>query len=142
VAAVSRLAGRPDNEKESLVTRTLPCIVLALSLALVGARASHALDADDLPNAIENAKTAADHVALAEYFETEAKSARTRAERHRKMSALYGNYPKPSGTKGNRASLGKSMPPHCDKLVADYEAAAAEYEAMAAAHRTMASELE
>jgi hypothetical protein len=32
--------------------------------------------------------------------------------------------------------------PHCDKLVAGYEATAAEYEAMAAAHREEASAVE
>ena len=95
----------------------------------------------DLPNAIENAKTAADHEALAAYFDGEAKAARATAERHRRMAALYGKHPMPSGAKGTRASLGRTMPPHCDKLVASYEAAAAEYEAMAAAHREMASEV-
>jgi hypothetical protein len=110
-----------------------------LSLVLVGPRAAQSLEAEDVPNAIENAKTAADHEALAAYFEGEAKAARARAERHRRMAALYGKYPKASGTKGTRVSLSKSMPPHCDKLVASYEATAADYEAMAAVHREEAS---
>jgi hypothetical protein len=122
------------------VSRLFPAALLAASLCILVPQAAPALDADDLPSAIENAKTAADHEALAAYFEGEAKASRSRAERHRRMSALYGKYPKPSGTKGTRASLSKAMPPHCDKLVASEEAAAGEYDAMAAAHREMAAE--
>jgi hypothetical protein len=116
--------------------------LLLASLILVGPRAAHSLEADDIPAAVENAKTAADHEALAAYFDGEAKAARASAERHRRMADLYGKHPKPSGTKGVRASLSKTMPPHCDKLAASYETAAAEYEAMAAAHREMASEVQ
>jgi hypothetical protein len=121
------------------VIRSLSCVLFVVSLVLVGPRAAQSLEAEDVPSAIENAKTAADHEALAAYFEGEAKAARTRAERHRRMAALYGKYPKPSGTKATRASLSKTMPPHCDELVASYEAAAADYEAMAAAHREEAA---
>lgn len=112
---------------------------LALLLAIAGPGAAIALDPADLPNAIENAETPADHEALAAYFEGEAKEARAMAERHRKMAATYRSLRKPAGHKGVRARLERTMPKHCDELVARYEADAKDYEAMAAEHREAAS---
>jgi hypothetical protein len=109
--------------------------LLAASLVLVGPRAVLALDAADLPNAIENAKTPVDHEAIAAYYDAEAKAARTAAEQHRKMAAAYGKHPVPAGAKGTRSAIYKTMPKHCDQLVASYDAAAKEAEALAAAHR-------
>lgn len=124
------------------MTRSLRLVLLVLSLPLVGPSVAHSLEEADLPQAVETARTPADHAALAAYFGAEAKAARARAERHRRMADLYARYPQPSGTEGTRASLSKTMPPHCNKLVASYEAAAAEYEAMAAAHRAIAGSVE
>ena len=115
---------------------------LALLLAIACPGTARAIDPADLPNAIESAETAADHEALAAYFEGEAKAAREMAERHRRMGERYRNLRKPAGLKGVRARIDQSMPRHCDKLVASYEAAASEYEAMAAEHREAASEIE
>ena len=126
------------DRREGAAIRTLG-LVLLLAIACPGA--ARALDPGDLPNAIENAKTPADHEALAAYFEGEAKTAREMAERHRRMGERYRNLRKPAGLKGVRAPLERTMPRHCEKLVASYEAAAKEYEAMAAAHREAASEI-
>lgn len=114
---------------------------LVLLLAIAGPGLAIELDAADLPNAIENAETPADHEALATYFEAEAKEARAMAERHRKMAATYRNLRKPAGLKGVRARLERTMPRHCDELVARYDSAAKDYEAMAAEHREAASAL-
>jgi len=124
------------DRREGAAIRTLG-LVLLLAIACPGA--ARALDPADLPNAIENAETPADHEALATYFEGEAKAARAMAERHRSMGERYRNLRKPAGLKGVRAQIERSMPRHCDKLVASYEAAAKEYEAMAAEHREAAS---
>lgn len=124
------------DRREGAAVRTLGLVLLLLATACPGA--ARALDADDLPNAIENAETAADHEALAAYYEGEAKTARAMAERHRSMGERYRNPPKPAGLKGVRM---RSMPQHCDRLAASYEAAAKEYEAMAAEHREAASEI-
>jgi len=113
--------------------------LLLAALAIAGPAAVWALEAADLPNAIENAKTAADHEAIAAYYDAEAKAARATAEEHRKMAATYRSFRAPAGAKGVRSTLHRTMPEHCDKVVASYEAAAAEFEGMAAAHREAAS---
>ena len=115
------------------------CSLLAASLTLVEPKTVSALDATDLPAAIENAKTAADHEAIAAYYDAEAKAASATAEEHRKMAAAYGKRPKVAGTKGSRPTVYRTIRPHCEKLVASYEATAREYEAMATSHREAAT---
>jgi len=114
-------------------------VILALSLGVP--KAVLALDAADLPSAIENATTPADHEAIAAYFDAQAKAARTMVEHHRTMASAYLNHPKPAAGKGVRSSVYKTMPKHCDDLIKSYETAAHEYKAMAAAHREAASEI-
>jgi hypothetical protein len=115
--------------------------LMAASLILVVPRAVFALDAEDLPAAIENAKTAADHEAIAAYYDAEAKAASATAEEHRRMAAAYGKRPKAAGTKGNRSTVYRTIRPHCEKLVASYEASARDYAAMATSHREAATAL-
>lgn len=124
------------------MTRILSCVFFGFLLLLIGPSVANSLEEADLPDAIESAKTAADHEALAAYFEGEAKAARATAERHRRMGSSYEKHPRPAGLKGNRAPLHQAMPPHCKRLVTSYEAAAEDYEAMAAAHREMAQAVE
>jgi hypothetical protein len=119
----------------------LSFFLVVSSLTLGMPTAALALDAADLPSAIENAKTAADHEAIAAYYDAEAKAARATVERHRAMAAAYARPPKAPAGKGERSSLYRMMPRHCDDLIKDYEAAAHEYEAMAAAHRKAANEI-
>ena len=123
------------------MTRLFSCALLAASLSIIVPGATRALDAADLPSAIQNAKTAADHEAIAEQLEAQAKQARAAAAQHRRMGEAYGGHPSASGSKGVHSPLHKTMPAHCDKLVASYESAAAEYEAMATEHRAAASSL-
>jgi hypothetical protein len=109
-------------------------------LAIVGPTAASALAAADLPKAVENAATAADHEAIAAYYEAEGKAAREKAALHRSMGAVYEKHRGPA-SKAGATILNKTMPPHCNELVTSNEAAAKEYEAMAAAHRETASAL-
>ena len=113
--------------------------LLAASLTLFAPMAVLALDATDLPAAIENAKTAADHEAIAPYYDAEAKAARATAEEHGKMAAAYGKNPKPGGSKGVRPPVYRTIRPRCEELVASHEAAAHDFEAMAASHREAAA---
>mgnify|MGYP003504383021 CR=1 FL=1 len=122
--------------------RILSCSLLLMASLVVAPAAMNALDAADLPSAIENAKTAADHEALAAYYDGEAKAARAKAEEHRRMAGPYKKNPHATGGKGTYLPLVRSMPPHCDELAASYEAAAKDYEAMAAAHREAAKAAE
>jgi hypothetical protein len=55
------------------------------------------------------------------------------------MLAAYAKSPKPAAGQPARAPTQRSMRAHCEKLIADYQAAAREYEAMAAKHREAAA---
>lgn len=120
----------------------LMIFVVAMGVLLARPLRVCAVDPADLPKAIESAKTAADHEALAAYYEGEAKTARAAAARHQAMSNAYERRPEPGGTKGLRTSLNRTMPRHCDALVSSYDAAAKQYGEMAAEHRRTAQELE
>jgi hypothetical protein len=122
------------------VTRVFSYSLLMALLAIVGPTAASALDAADLPKAVENAATAADHEAIAAYYDAEAKAAREKAALHRSMGAVYEKHRGPA-SKAGATILYKTMPPHCSELATSNEAAAKEYEAMAAAHRETASAL-
>ena len=113
---------------------------LVLGSLVLGAPA-RAVDAAGLPAAIENATTAADHEAIAAYYDSEAKAATAAAERHRVMADAYKKVSKGPAGKGNRIAVYRTMPSHCDDLIKDYKAAAHDFEKMAAAHRKAASEI-
>ena len=118
---------------------SLACFLVLASLSL--AAPALAVDAAGLPAAIENAKTAADHEAIAASYDAEAKAATATAERHRAMGDAYKKSSKAPAGKGNRMAIYRTMPDHCGDLVEDYKKAAHEYEKMAAAHRKAASEI-
>ena len=118
--------------------RFIHACLLVVVLAFVGFTAAHALDAAGLPKAVENAKTAADHEAIAAYFDEQAKEARGTAAMHRQMSGTYKKRPPTSPKGGGSDTFGRQMGEHCDDLVNKYEQVAKDYEAMAAAHRAQA----
>jgi hypothetical protein len=117
------------------------CFLFVASLVFVAPRVAIALDATDLPSAIANAKTPADHEAIAAYYDAQAKAAREKVEQHRAMASAYKGHPAPAGSKTTHSGVFSSMPSHCDDLVKMNESARKEYEAMAAAHRKAASEI-
>jgi hypothetical protein len=111
-------------------------------LILVVPTLALALDAADLPSAIENAKTAADHEGIAVYYDGEARAAHAMADRHRDMARSYAKHPRPSGAKGPRPPIAQRMRRHCERRVESYEAAAQEFEATAASIRLEAKAIE
>jgi hypothetical protein len=110
--------------------RTLALVaVMATGLALPNFRAAVA-DEMNIEQRISTAKTAADHEAIAAYYEEQAKAARAKGEEHKRMSA---DYRKAGG------SMAKSqLPEHCNGLAVIYSGAAKQYDALAAMHRKMA----
>ncbi len=117
------------------------CFLFVASLVFVAPKAAIAIDATDLPSAIANAKTPADHEAIAAYYDAQAKAAREKVEQHRAMASAYKGHPAPAGSKTTHSGVFSTMPNHCDDLVKMYESSRKEYEAMAAAHRKAASEI-
>jgi hypothetical protein len=115
-----------------MIMRTIGriAIVAAIILGLGAPRAGWAQPTDE---AVENAKTAQDHEAIAQSYDAEAKALREKATFHQNQAKRYGG---PSYSKAHHAS--GSMDSHCKKLASSYEAAAKDADAMAAAHRDMA----
>jgi hypothetical protein len=86
--------------------------------------------ASDIEDKIASAKTAADHEAIAKWYDEQAKAAEGKAAEHRKMGQEY--------QKAGGPAAKAQLPAHCDGLVKIYTNAASELEAMAKAHREMA----
>jgi hypothetical protein len=106
-------------------------VALVVAIAPLQARAGGKMDID---KRIATAKTAADHEAIAAYFDTQAAAAKAEAEAHAAMRAAY--------EKAGGALIGKlHLDQHCDKIEASYEDVAKENAALAEAHRAMAKEL-
>jgi hypothetical protein len=106
--------------------------VLALGIAgvLPGSRTPVA-QAADIADQIANAKTPADHEAIAKWYDDQAKEAQDKADEHKKMGAAYKKEPGAITSKTH-------FHQHCETLATNYAAEAKEYRALAAAHREMA----
>lgn len=112
---------------KSLSKTVLPvvAVVLTTTLALAGPS----------PEALDSAKTSADHEAIASTYDAEAKELRAKANQHRQMARRYSQ---PASFKGSH--VGSAMETHCKKLASSYDEAAESAEALAADHREMAKE--
>ena len=109
---------------------TLAMLVLVAAFHLSTPRAG-AQKQFDLGTAITEAKTPADHEAIASYYDKESAAAQTKAEEHRKLEKAYANL----AGKGHFR-----MEDHCQKLAQSYESIATEYTSLAGGHRQMARE--
>jgi hypothetical protein len=78
---------------------------------------------------ITEAKTPADHEAIAAYYDKEAQEAHKKHAEHQKMKEWYKNTPVMS--KGGFST-------HCDSLISLDDKTAKEYEALAKLHKEMA----
>ena len=116
-------------------------IVTAVSAAgllavLVGGPTSVAVaEEKNIEELVQNAKTPADHEAIAKLYDEEAATARSKAEEHRKMGAKYTHF---ESANSKTQGVHFDMPKHCQNLTKSYEQAAKEADAMAAAHRQAA----
>ena len=110
--------------------RLLTTCAVAVTMfgAAVPARWTWAEMPGDMADMVKNAKTAADHEALAAMYDKEAADAKARAADHRQMAQSY----KSNSGKGTGAS---AMPQHCASLTKSFEQEAVMYEKMAATER-------
>lgn len=106
----------------------VPILALALTASVAWAGPS--------PEAVENAKTPADHEAIAKSYDAEAKELREKATNHRQMARRYSQ---PASFKGSHAA--GAMEGHCKRLASSYDQAAESAAALAADHRDMAKEV-
>lgn len=87
----------------------------------------------DMTVAVQNAKTSADHEALAAHYEEAAKDAEAKVEEHRK---LLDQYKTKSYLYGKQAA---SFQAHCEGLIYSFQQIAKANAEMAEMHRQMAS---
>ena len=83
-------------------------LLLAVGVALPTAQA---LAAEDITQKVQTAKTAADHEAIASYYDAQAADASQKAAMHRKMGESYKGMPATASGKGSGIS---AMPQHCE----------------------------
>jgi hypothetical protein len=104
----------------------------ATSMTTVRAVAAQEVTDANLGEMIANAKTPADHEAIAAFYDKEAADAEAKAKLHHAVHKNYESFKmKPT-----------EMAHHCDELGKYFERGAAEAKALAAAHRAMAKEAE
>lgn len=109
-------------------------ILTLIILGLLTSCAQMGLHPMDMAQAIQTAKTPADHEALAKYYEDAAREMRTKLQEHQKM---YEEYEAQRQTYGKR---GLDMDAMCRALIHFYGQAAEKNMEMAESHRKMAAE--
>ena len=107
----------------------------ALLLAAgLGSPPTNAIGADmDIMDKVKTAKTAADHQAIASYYDAEATDAKKKADEHRKMADTY-----TAGTSIGKGTGPVPLPQHCQALAKEYDEQASHFTAMADTHRELA----
>jgi hypothetical protein len=106
-------------------------IVLATGLLISCAETNpHPMD---MSLAIQNAKTSADHEALAAHYEQAAKDADTKVEEHKKIFADYQSHRYLWGRQS------QMMENHCESIIHQYEKIAESNKEMAKMHREIAN---
>jgi hypothetical protein len=118
--------------KRLLLLCTLVALVLGVgSTTLVSSAWGQAQDIDDM---IAEAKSPADHEAIAAYYDKQAAEAEAEAEQHKKMADTYAKLRPDAPAKATY----KPLSGHCRAEAKYYEGIATENRALAAAHRKMA----
>jgi hypothetical protein len=108
-------------------------LLAAIALPAIGAHAQQQAVTDgNLAQMIADAKTPADHEAIAEYYDKEAAADDAKAKLHHAVHHEYEKFHlKPP-----------EMVEHCDELAESFQRAAEQDRALAAAHRAIAKKLE
>ena len=100
---------------------------LLMGWAASGARAADTITDDNVADVVAEAKTPADHQALAAYFTSKAEAAMAKVDSHKKMAA---------GFTGKQKENWRT---HCDALIGAYKQEAKQYTALAKQQASLAS---
>ncbi|MCL7423182.1 MAG: hypothetical protein M8364_20040 [Methylobacter sp.] len=111
----------------------LPIILL---LGLLAACTQPRLHPMDMSAAVQDAKTSADHEALAVHYEQAAQDAETKIEEHKK---LLERYKAKSYLYGRQAS---TLQAHCEALIRSYRQVVEANQEMANTHRQLSKEVQ
>lgn len=112
-------------------------VVIALIIVVSGVATAPSVSAQqhmDIAQMVANAKTAADHDAIAQYYERDEAQAKAEAETHRKLAETYKKFT-PEVRPGTEW---KNMAGHCEEMARHYDAVAKDDAALAAAHHAEA----
>lgn len=112
--------------------KKLILMTLLLTLGLLAACAEMNPHPMDMSQAVLNAKTSADHEALAQHYDEAADEMQLKVDEHKK---LLDQYESKAYLYGRQAQSFKN---HCQWLLNSYEKAVEENRKMAELHRTMA----
>lgn len=104
--------------------------VLVASGALGYAQLGSAQEGKSIEQMITEAKTPADHEAIAAYYDKEAQAAHEQHAKHKKLADSYVGTP--------LMSKSPTLMNHCNDAAKKYQGIAKDYEALAKAHKEMA----
>ncbi|MGH8069547.1 MAG: hypothetical protein ACRERE_30775 [Candidatus Entotheonellia bacterium] len=122
------------HKSEMKLFRTIVAAVAVLGfMAVISLPFGSAQPGDDIEQKIREAKTSADHLALAAWYEKEAQAAQQLASKHFMMREVYA---------AARAMQQKDRAgEHCAFIAKKYQEMAKEYETLAAIHKMVAEQL-
>ena len=106
-----------------------------------GTEAAQALKAADIVKLINTARTPADHLKIAAWFDEQAKEARAEAKKFGSLSDCYSQEKNKAMYKGVAAGAGVHAHAWCSLQAHRYLTAAADDEKLANMHRTIAEQL-
>ena len=109
-----------------------PIVIVAVLVAIGAlgyAPGGSAQDGKSIEQMVSEAKTPADHEAIASYYDKEAQEAHQKHAEHKKLAESYDLTPKLKGG---------TMSKHCTDAAKKYEGIAKDYEALAKEHRALA----
>jgi hypothetical protein len=127
-----------EGHRKRISLLVLPvAFAISMSVSLWAASQTSSDDEVTLANLeerVEAAETAADHLAIAAFYQEQAQEAQKTASKHEAMAQMY----KRNTSKVVRSS--GALIEHCNKLAADYRTLANNLLALAKEHETKASE--
>src|SRR5712692_9593867 len=128
------LSKQPSQPRRRNIMKTWKIISAAVATMAIVALGylpfGSAEEGKNIEQMIAEAKTPADHEAIAAYYEKEAQDAQQKYEEHLKLKAAYAKIPHLASKTG--------LPSHCDSITKKYENIAKDYEALAKLHKGMA----
>lgn len=108
-----------------------PAIVLAVLVAIaVSGCSTAAPPKPNIEHMLAHARTAADHEAIAKYYEDEAADAMTKQGEHKASAVHY-----------ERSAKWRTWSWHCDRLAQDFKGVEEDASALAIEHRKIAAEM-
>jgi hypothetical protein len=113
--------------------KTSLLIILFLALGQLTSCAEYDPHSMDMNQAVHNAKSKADHEALAQHYEEVAKEMQAKVDEHKKILSEYEREP---WLIGKQQATGFGV--HCQRLIDVYQKAAEENVEMAKMHRELA----